>query len=36
MDILKALRREEKKIEKRAKSAAKNLETIRASDLTAG
>ncbi len=31
MDILKALRREEKKIEKRVKSAAQNLETIRAS-----
>lgn len=31
MDILKALRREEKKIEKHAKSAAKNLETVRAS-----
>jgi hypothetical protein len=31
MDILKALRIEEKKIEKRAKSAAQNLETVRAS-----
>lgn len=31
LDILKALRREEKKIEKRVKSAAQNLETVRAS-----
>jgi hypothetical protein len=31
MDILKALRREEKKIQKNVKSAAQNLETIRAS-----
>jgi hypothetical protein len=31
MDILEALRREEKNIEKRVKSAAKNLETVRAS-----
>jgi hypothetical protein len=31
MDILKALRREEKKIQKSVKSAAQNLETVRAS-----
>lgn len=31
MDILKILRREEKKIEKNVKSATQNLETVRAS-----
>ena len=31
MDILKALRHEEKKIQKSVKSAAQNLETVRAS-----
>ncbi|MGA8233092.1 MAG: hypothetical protein WB795_16585 [Candidatus Acidiferrales bacterium] len=30
MDILNALRREEKKIQKRVKSAAQNLEAVRA------